>query len=156
MSVPKHSKSRSRLHTAGEQSIFVPYSERYAHLLAVSWTTQSAAKEQPNFRPLSYRLGPSSRGRSMCLPGSTGRSHVKDIVFVSSARETEVQANGRLFYGLAGCLCFILVNSPVRNARIIAWCVWHTRGTFSFEAYIHTHMYMHICTYNYVRLYIAV
>jgi hypothetical protein len=37
--------------------------------------------------------------------GLPARLHIKDIVFVSSARETKVQVKGRVFRGFAGCSC---------------------------------------------------
>ena len=45
--------------------------------------------------------------RFVYFPRSKSRTHMKDIVFVFSARETKAQVNGRVFNGLCilfGCL----------------------------------------------------
>ena len=78
----------------------------------------------------------------MCLPGSTRRSHTKDIIFVSSARETKVQANGCVFHGLAGCLSFISVTLQVRNANIITYmCLTYWKDVLLDSVYIYIFIY---------------
>ena len=112
MSAPQRSKLRSLFRTAEEQSIFVTFCEWYFHISAVSWTTKYPAKGTIQFSSSHLPVG--SPARFVFLPVSTRRNHMKDIVFVSSTRETKVHVNGRVFRCFVICLCL----SRLRNGRM--------------------------------------
>jgi hypothetical protein len=99
--IPQGNITRSRLQPVAEQSILVSDSECYSHLSAVGRTMRSAPHNSPISSSQSS-VGPLSPDRFVGLPGSTRRNHVKDVVFVSSARQIKVQVSGHV----VSCLLF--------------------------------------------------
>jgi len=66
---------------------------------------------------------------------------MKDIVFVSSARETKVQVNGRVFYGFAVCLCLTVYFAKVASTKCKQDCL----DVFDIlEGHIYIYIYIYI------------